>query len=298
VSLELGIVVRPELDPEGLAGHARAAEAAGFAELWLWEDCFLAGGIAAAATALAATERIAVGLGIMPAPVRNAAFAAMEIAALARLHPGRFHAGLGHGVGEWMHQVGAKPASQLAQLEEMVAAVRALLAGETVTTEGRYVRLRGVALGHPPAAAPPVAVGVRGPKSLELAGRVADGTVLDWLSSPAYVRWARERIDAGRAAAGRTDPHRVTVYDCCATDAAGEAAIRREWEVRRVQPTGQAAFMDAPLAELALTGDADAWGERLAALAAAGADRVVLVSADPRVALDAAAVAARLPAAA
>ena len=155
MSLDLGIVIRPELDPEGLAGHARAAEAAGFAELWLWEDCFLAGGIAAAATALAATERIAVGLGIMPAPVRNAAFAAMEIAALARLHPGRFHAGLGHGVGEWMHQVGAKPASQLAQLEEMVAAVRALLAGETVTTEGRYVRLRGVALGHPPAAAPP-----------------------------------------------------------------------------------------------------------------------------------------------
>ena len=34
----------------------------------------------------------------MPAPVRNAAFAAMEISALARLHPGRFHPGLGHGV--------------------------------------------------------------------------------------------------------------------------------------------------------------------------------------------------------
>ena len=141
-----------------------------------------------------------------------------------------------------------------------MAAVRALLAGETVTTEGRYVRLRGVALGHPPAAPPPVSVGVRGPKSLELAGRVADGTVLDWLSSPAYVRWARERIDAGRAAAGRTDPHRVTVYDCCATDAAGEAAIRREWEERRAQPSGQAAFMDAPLTELALTGDAERVG--------------------------------------
>ena len=86
--MDLGLVVRPELDPEGLPARARAAEAAGFAELWLWEDCFLAGGIAAAATALAATERIRVGLGIMPAPLRNAAFAAMEAAALARLHPG------------------------------------------------------------------------------------------------------------------------------------------------------------------------------------------------------------------
>jgi alkanesulfonate monooxygenase SsuD/methylene tetrahydromethanopterin reductase-like flavin-dependent oxidoreductase (luciferase family) len=100
--MELGIVVRPELDPESLADHARRAERAGFSELWLWEDCFQSGGVAMCATALAATESITVGLGVMPAPVRNAAFAAMEIAALARLHPGRFHAGLGHGVDDWM----------------------------------------------------------------------------------------------------------------------------------------------------------------------------------------------------
>src|SRR3954447_4824288 len=111
--MALGIVVRPELEPESLGEHARQAEAAGFSELWLWEDCFLAGGIAMSATALAATATITVGLGVMPAPARNAAFAAMEIAALARLHPGRFHAGLGHGVDDWMRQVGAKPASQL-----------------------------------------------------------------------------------------------------------------------------------------------------------------------------------------
>ena len=294
--MDLGIVIRPEPAPETLPDQARAAEAAGFAELWLWEDCFLAGGIAAAATALAVTERIVVGLGIMPAPVRNAAFAAMEAAALARLHPGRFHAGLGHGAAEWMHQIGAKPASQLALLEEMTAAVRALLAGETVTVEGRYVRLRGVALDHPPATVPPVSLGVRGPKSLELAGRVADGTVLDWLSSPAYVRWARERIDAGRAAAGRTDPHRLTVYACCATDAAGEALIGRTRDERRAQPGGQTAFLDAPLAELALLGDGEAWRRSLAALAAAGADCVVLVSPDPDVPLDAGALAARLDA--
>ena len=91
--MDLGIVIRPELPPEDLVAHVRAAEAAGFAEAWLWEDCFKGGGIAQAATALAVTERIAVGLGIMPAPVRNAAFTAMEVALLARLHPGRLHPG-------------------------------------------------------------------------------------------------------------------------------------------------------------------------------------------------------------
>ena len=289
--MELGIVVRPELDPESLADHARRAERAGFSELWLWEDCFQSGGVAMSATALAATESITVGLGVMPAPVRNAAFVAMEIAALARLHPGRFHAGLGHGVDEWMRQVGAKPASQLELLDEMVAAVRALLAGETVSVEGRYVRLRGVALDHPPATVPPVSVGVRGPKSLELAGRVADGTVIDWLSSADYVRWARERVDAGRSAAGRSDPHRLTVYALCASDAAGEAAVRRALDERRAQGGAQAAFLNAPLSDLALIGDTEAQRRTLAALEDAGADCVVLVSPDPSVPLDAAALA-------
>ena len=282
--MELGIVVRPELEPEALADHARAAEAAGFDELWLWEDCFLTGGIAASAVALAATDRIHVGIGIMPAPVRNPAFAAMEIATLARLFPGRFHAGLGHGAGDWMHQVGAKPASQLALLEETVGAVRALLAGDTVSSEGRYVRLRGVALDHPPAQPPPVSVGVRGPRSLELGGRVADGTVLDWLSTPAYVRWARERIDAGRAAAGRDAPHRLTVFTCVA--AGFEDAFARALEARRAQDDAAVAFLDAPPEDLALAGDADAQRASLAALAAAGADCAVLVSPDPRVPLD------------
>src|SRR3954470_24051299 len=98
----LGIIFTAERPVEQLAPFARAAEAAGLDELWLWEDCFLAGGIAASATALAATERITVGLGVMPAVFRNAAAAAMEIATLARIHPGRFVAGIGHGVPVWM----------------------------------------------------------------------------------------------------------------------------------------------------------------------------------------------------
>lgn len=290
--MDLGIVVRPELAPELLAEHARRVEDADFPELWLWEDCFQAGGIAAAATALAATERITVGLGILPAPVRNAAFAAMEIAALARLHPRRFHAGLGHGVDAWMHQVGAKPASQLRLLAETTDAVRALLAGENVSVEGRYVRLRDVALDHPPVSVPPVSIGVRGPKSLELAGRVADGTVLDTLSTPAYVRWARERIDVGRSSAGRTDAHRLTVYAWLAADPEAEAAVRRDAEQHRAQGGPQAAFLepDTPLSELAVAGDDEARARTLAALEQAGADCVVLVSPDPQVPLDLAAL--------
>jgi alkanesulfonate monooxygenase SsuD/methylene tetrahydromethanopterin reductase-like flavin-dependent oxidoreductase (luciferase family) len=286
--VDLGVVIRPELAPEELIERARRAEAAGFKELWLWEDCFWGGGIAASATALAATETITVGLGIMPAPVRNAAFVAMEAAALARLHPGRFHLGLGHGIGEWMRQIGAKPASQLTLLEELTEAVRALLAGATVSVEGRYVRLRGVKLGHPPHAVPPVSLGVRGPKGLELSGRVADGTVLDSHSSIAYVRWARERIDAGRAAAARDDAHRVTVLGYCATDPAGEAIVQAKLDELRAEGGVRADFLpaDAPLSEFALIGDAAARERALTELGRAGADCVVLVPPEAHVEIE------------
>jgi 5,10-methylenetetrahydromethanopterin reductase len=65
---------------EELPEFARRAETDGFDERWVVEDCFYSGGVAAAGTALAATTRIAVGLGILPARTRNAAFTVMEFA--------------------------------------------------------------------------------------------------------------------------------------------------------------------------------------------------------------------------
>lgn len=225
----LGIVFRPEYLPEALPGFARRAEEAGFDELWLWEDCFYSGGIASAATALAGTKHIAVGLGIMPAVARNPVFAAMEIAALAQLYPGRFLPGFGHGVAGWMRQIGAFPTSQLKALEEVTVTARDLLAGKRVSCDGQQVQLDDVELVHPPAHVPPVSLGVRGPKSLALSGRAADGTILAEYAAPAYVVWAREQIDQGRQEAGRDREQRITVF---ALSCAAETTAAARQEVR------------------------------------------------------------------
>jgi 5,10-methylenetetrahydromethanopterin reductase len=276
----LGFVVRPHRPPEDLPGVAREVEEAGFDELWLWEDCFLTGGISSAAVALGATDRIRVGLGIMPTPVRNAAFAAMEIATLARVHPGRFLPGFGHGVTDWMRQIGAKPDSQLGLLEELVSAVRALLAGEEVTVDGEYVRLDRVRLDHPPEVVPPVFCGVRRARSLAVAGRVADGTILSEPSSLPYIAWAREQI----AATGR---HRLTVYAWWSMDRDGDAAreaLRSVVEERMREGGPQAEHMDMDTAGVA--GTAQQCATTIRALGDAGADTVVLVpleaNANPR----------------
>jgi len=206
----VGIVFRPQLlPPERLPGFAAAAEAGGYGDLWLWEDCFCEGGLTTAATALAGTSSVRVGLGLMPAPLRNPALAAMEIATLARLHPGRFVPAAGHGVLSWMAQVGARAASPMTLLREWVSAVRALLHGETVTVTGDYVNLDQVALDWPPQQVPPLLVGARRAKTLALAGELADGLVLDAGISPDRVRRAIATANAAR-------PHEVTVYVMCA----------------------------------------------------------------------------------
>jgi 5,10-methylenetetrahydromethanopterin reductase len=274
-------VLFPALWPdERLPAFARAADRDGFDELWLAEDCFAAGGLTLAATALALTETLTVGIGLLPAAVRNPAIAAMELATLARLHPGRSSAAFGHGVDAWMRQIDARPADRLGLLEETVAAVRALLAGGSLTVAGRHVRLDGVALDQPLGSPPPVLIGTTGPRGLAVAARVADGIVLPEGSGPAAVRWAREQ------ASGTT-----TVYawvgvadDAQAAAAALRPAVAR-WAASGSYPRltelagleDPGAVDDAFVRSVAVAGDPPQCARAIEALWDSGADSVVLV---------------------
>lgn len=208
----IGVIFHPRFPPETLADYARRAEAAGFDELWLWDDCFLPGAFTSAAIALSATQSLKVGIGLLPATAYNPLFAAMEITTLARAFPGRILPGFGHGVGPWMAQIGAAPKSSMKTLKKTVTAVRQLLAGESVTTQGDGVNLDKVQMQLAPQQAPPLFVGAMRPRSLRLTGRIGDGTILPGMSSPSYVRWAQEHIREGAAKAERHQQQRLVVY--------------------------------------------------------------------------------------
>lgn len=230
----IGVIFHPKFPPETLGDYARRAEIAGFDELWLWDDCFLPGALTSAAIALSATRRLKVGIGLMPATAYNPLFAAMEITTLSRAFSGRFMPGFGHGVGSWMAQIGAAPQSSLKTLAETVAAVRKLLGGVMVTTHVDRVNLDKVQMQITPAELPSLYVGAMREKSLRLAGRIGDGTILTGMSSPPYVRWARERIQAGMADAGRTHNRLVVYLDVKVSrdGNAARAAMRRSLAAR------------------------------------------------------------------
>jgi len=208
----LGAIFAPNLPPERLRSVAVAADRAGLEQLWLWEDCFKESGIAAAAAVLAWTEHLTVGIGLLPVPLRNVALTAMEIATLERLFPGRLVPGVGHGVAEWMEQVGARPQSPMTLLREYTTALRALLHGETVTTDGRYVQLTDVALDWPPTAAPPLLVGAVRERSMSLAGELGEGVIMTGETTPAALREAMVHLRSGRAGAGRAGEPDVVVF--------------------------------------------------------------------------------------
>ncbi|MEV0225501.1 LLM class flavin-dependent oxidoreductase [Streptomyces sp. NPDC050704] len=266
----LGAVFRPQLPPERLRTMARVAEDAGLEELWLWEDCFLEGGISAAAAALAWTERLRVGVGLLPVPLRNVAVTAMEAATLHRLFPGRAVLSVGHGVQDWMGQVGARAESPVTLLREYLVALRALLRGERVTTDGRYVKLDGVALDWPPETAARILAGATGPRTLRLSGEAADGTILTAGTPPEGVRKARQLIDEGRKSASLSDgadgPHTVVVYLLTATGQDAAARLHAELDTEGL----------ASVPDLGVAGNAETVAKAVQRLVDAGADSVIL----------------------
>lgn len=204
------------------------AESSGVPELWIWEDCFRHSAFAPAAAALAWTERLRIGIGITPMPLRNVTATAMEIASLERLFPGRLLPGVGHGVLPWMGQAGVRAASPLTLMREYVPALRGLLAGDEVSESGRYVSLDAVRLEWPPSDAPRVYAAAEGPKTLQLSGEVADGTVLNSGYTPAEVAGFVSTIRDARAGAGREGEHDIVAYVVAAFGADAEAQARTD----------------------------------------------------------------------
>lgn len=210
--IAVGCVFRPEIEPEKLADVARTADEVGLDELWLFEDCFFGGGMTSAAIALANSSRLKVAVGVLPAPMRNVAVTAMEIATLCRAYPGRVRIGVGHGVQDWMGQIGATVKSPMTLLREYLNALCALLDGQRVTMDGTYVELDGVQLTWPPLTATDLMCAATGPKTLTLSGELAMATVLTSGTTPQMLRDAVTSIEKGRGRRTVAAPHAIIAY--------------------------------------------------------------------------------------
>ena len=191
----LGLALMHADVPAHATAWARGAERAGLGSVWIIEDYFHPGAYALAGAVAAATESIAIGLGVVNPYTRHPALLAMETAALAGLAPGRVILGVGSSNRRWIEeQMGIAFTAPLASTRECVEIVRRLLRGERLTYQGKSFRLNAVALETTPKHDVPVFLGVKGPKALRMAAEIADGVHCSVLASPAHVRRVRETV--------------------------------------------------------------------------------------------------------
>ncbi len=188
-------------------GYAAYAEARGFDAVWQAESRLVREATVPLAAYAAVTDRIRVGSGVSDCWSRNPARLAATFSTLDDLAPGRVLLGLGAWWDPLAKKVGISRTHPLTVMREVVTAVRALLANETVTFHGEWVHLTGVELDYvyqerrPKDV--PIYIGATGDKMLELAGEIADGVVLNYLVSPDYNERALGHLAIGLERSGR-----------------------------------------------------------------------------------------------
>ena len=190
--------------PEPYVTFLREAEERGYHTAWIGETA-ASDAIATMTVVATQTSRLGVASGVIPLQTRTPTVHAMAAATLARLAPGRVALGLGLSspviVGDWN---GLRYSPALDQLREAVRIIRGLVAGERVTLDGRFYRVKNVRLLAPPPATPPrIVLAALGPRALELAGEIADGVLLNWIG-PEQAAASIRHLEAGARRAGRT----------------------------------------------------------------------------------------------
>jgi alkanesulfonate monooxygenase SsuD/methylene tetrahydromethanopterin reductase-like flavin-dependent oxidoreductase (luciferase family) len=187
-------VVGSAVGPKEILDAAKAAGSSGFTDIWVAEDYFLTGSIAAAGMILASNPTLRVTTGVAAMFARHPALLAMDASTLANAFEGRFRLGVGTGGMLWMKQLGLSADDRsIRRFRDSLIVIRRLLNGETVTHEANGVRLRDVQL-HYPAPHLPLVVGAMGPRMLATSDELADAVVLSILCGPSYVRWATSRV--------------------------------------------------------------------------------------------------------
>jgi alkanesulfonate monooxygenase SsuD/methylene tetrahydromethanopterin reductase-like flavin-dependent oxidoreductase (luciferase family) len=207
--------------PDVIRAAARESEALGYTSFWV-NHPGSTDGLAALAQAAAETRQVALGVGVVPLHTRGPESIAKGVRD-TKLPLDRLLLG-----------VGSPNPRSLDRVREGVAALRAQLATRIV-------------------------VAALGPKMCHLAGEVADGVLLNWVT-PEYAKRSADLVRAGAAAAGRPAP-RIYVYVRLSLGPAGRARTAQEadrydaipayhanFERMGVKPVETAIAVDAPAA--------------------------------------------------
>lgn len=218
-----GVVLQGVDPPSEFRGMVAEIESLGFGQLWLTDSSLHARNCYAYLTlAAAASSRLLLGTAVTNPATRHPAITAAAAATVDEISGGRLTLGVGAGDRPLL-ALGLRP-SPLATLESAIVAIRRLWRGEEVDIDAGEFSMRCAHLRFGARPDIPVFLSASGPKTLELAGRAADGVILLVGLFPEALDWAIGQVARGAKGAGRPRPH-VAVFAYGAIDEDEEAAL-------------------------------------------------------------------------
>ena len=224
ISFHIGILPNRPLDD--FVDWVALADELGFGGVWVadsqsvFRDAFMALTMFALRT-----KNMELGTGVTNIITRHPAVLASSFATLDEISGGRAQLGIGIGDSA-IYNIGHKP-SKLKRFEEIIGVLRTLMAGDTAHFDGQDIKVS-----WPPRKVP-VVIACTGPRSLQLAGRIADGVLFQVGSAPLLVKYAKKNIELGAKEAGR-DPKDIKLYQRLA------CAVAEDREQVRTEARGYA----------------------------------------------------------
>jgi len=221
--MDFGITLKLDMLPDRAVALTRQAETAGFRYGWVFDSHVLWLEPYPLLTMMALnTQHMRLGTCVTNPAVRDPTVTASVLATLNLISGGRMDLGIGRG--DSSRRVLGKKPTTLAQMEQSIKDIKALATGASVDYEGEQIRFPWVAADGADLTLP-VWVAGYGPKALALAGRVADGVVLQF-ADPHLIAWCMGFVRAGAEAAGR-DPESIKIM------AAAPVWVSDDWETAR-----------------------------------------------------------------
>ena len=194
--LDFAITFKSDMPMARMIKIARQAEAGGFSYIWAFDSHVLWQEVYTLLTTLALnTRKMKLGPCVTNPVVRDITVTSSIFATLNRLTNGRMQIGIGRG--DSSRRVMGKKPTTVEHLSQAIGLFRDLTGGKQVVYDGQPIQLTWADGG-----VPPVWVAGYGPKALTMAGRLADGIILQF-ADPHLVKWCVEWVKKGAQEANR-----------------------------------------------------------------------------------------------
>jgi probable F420-dependent oxidoreductase len=223
--LTFGVTVLPDPPHTRFLELMRLAEEHGFEYGWTYDSHILWHDAYPLLTLLASnTNRLKFGHCVTNPGTREPTVTASGYATLHAISNGRAVLGIGRGDSA-RRVIGYKPV-KMAEFEDSCRMIKDLMNGRPVEWNGKELQLEW-AKDRPPI---PMYIAAYGPKALGVAGRIADGVIIQ-LADPVIIQWIMEQARAAASEAGR-DPAELECLVCApsmVTDDIAEAREATRW---------------------------------------------------------------------